>query len=68
VVREEVGTAPLLLLDDVFSELDPQRSEALVRSLPEGQAILTTAGVLPEVVRPEVVLEAVPGSVVPARG
>lgn len=40
--------APLLLLDDVFSELDPNRSRALVRHLPRGQALLTTAAGLPE--------------------
>lgn len=39
--------APILLLDDVFSELDPQRSLALVRHLPRGQALLTTAAPVP---------------------
>jgi len=53
VVSEEVGEPPLLLLDDVFSELDPARSAALVRSLPSGQAVLTTAGHLPAGVEPE---------------
>jgi DNA replication and repair protein RecF len=38
-----LDTAPLLLLDDVFSELDPHRSAALVRHLPMGQAVLATA-------------------------
>ena len=39
---------PTLLLDDVFSELDPARSRALVAELPAGQSILTTAAPLPE--------------------
>ena len=47
VVTEAAGSAPVLLLDDVFSELDPERSEALVAHLPAGQAVLTTAGTLP---------------------
>jgi DNA replication and repair protein RecF len=47
VVTDEAGTAPILLLDDVFSELDPARSDALVALLPAGQALLTTAGPLP---------------------
>ncbi|MGD0320277.1 MAG: DNA replication/repair protein RecF [Acidimicrobiales bacterium] len=34
---------PVLLLDDVFSELDPYRSAALVERLPSGQVLLTTA-------------------------
>ncbi|MGB3054814.1 MAG: DNA replication/repair protein RecF [Acidimicrobiales bacterium] len=47
VVRARTGASPVLLLDDVFSELDPDRSDALLRSLPPGQTILTTAGALP---------------------
>lgn len=42
-VSERVGVAPLLLLDDVFSELDPQRAEALAASLPATQTLITTA-------------------------
>jgi DNA replication and repair protein RecF len=47
VVTDVTGEPPVLLLDDVFSELDPRRSAALVRHLPAGQAIVTTAGLLP---------------------
>jgi DNA replication and repair protein RecF len=47
VVRELAGAAPVLLLDDVFSELDATRAAALVRNLPPGQTLLTTAGTLP---------------------
>jgi DNA replication and repair protein RecF len=47
LVTERVGSPPVLLLDDVFSELDQARSEALLQSLPPGQAVLTTAGHLP---------------------
>jgi DNA replication and repair protein RecF len=46
VARTEL--TPTLLLDDVFSELDPARSRALVAELPPGQSILTTAAPLPE--------------------
>ena len=42
-----LGSAPVLLLDDVFSELDPMRSEALLAHLPPGQTLLATAGVVP---------------------
>ena len=38
---------PVLLLDDVFSELDPTRATALLAHLPPGQVVLTTAGALP---------------------
>jgi DNA replication and repair protein RecF len=38
---------PVLLLDDVFSELDPARGRALVEELPAGQSIVTTAVPLP---------------------
>jgi DNA replication and repair protein RecF len=47
IVAERVGSPPVLLLDDVFSELDAHRAEALLRCLPDGQAIVTTAGELP---------------------
>ncbi len=48
LVRARTTLVPTLLLDDVFSELDPDRSRALVAELPGGQAILTTAAPLPE--------------------
>jgi len=37
-----------LLLDDVFSELDPARSRALLGELPSTQALLTTAVPIPD--------------------
>ena len=63
VVTEAVGEPPVLLLDDVFSELDPQRSAALVAHLPAGQAVLTTAGEVPRGTLPELVLRVTAGSV-----
>jgi DNA replication and repair protein RecF len=56
VVHELTGTPPVLLLDDVFSELDARRSSALVRNLPPGQTLLTTAGAIPADVEPDQVL------------
>ena len=53
VVRDAVGTPPILLLDDVFSELDTARAAALLAHLPSGQALLTTAGALPAGACPE---------------
>lgn len=47
VVHHSVGEAPILLLDDVFSELDPGRCAALLAHLPPGQAVLTAAGEVP---------------------
>lgn len=43
LATEHLGGPPVLLLDDVFSELDPERSAALLAGLPPGQALLTTA-------------------------
>jgi DNA replication and repair protein RecF len=48
LIRTRTPLIPTLLLDDVFSELDPSRSRALVTELPRGQSILTTAAPLPE--------------------
>lgn len=47
LLTSTLDTSPVLLLDDVFSELDPARAEALIGNLPPGQAILTTAGEAP---------------------
>ena len=48
LVVARTAITPILLLDDVFSELDPARSRALVEELPPGQSVLTTAAPLPE--------------------
>ena len=66
VVTEAVGEPPILLLDDVFSELDPGRSHALVEHLPAGQAVLTTASGLPAGAEPELVVEVAGGRVRPS--
>jgi DNA replication and repair protein RecF len=58
------GRPPVLLLDDVFSELDPDRAAALVEHLPDGQTLLTTAGVVPAGVRPQQWLRVVDGRLV----
>jgi DNA replication and repair protein RecF len=64
LVTEFARSAPVLLLDDVFSELDPDRSVALLRALPQGQALLTTAGVLPQGLEPDQVVSVREGRVV----
>jgi DNA replication and repair protein RecF len=53
VCAEVLDEDPVLLLDDVFSELDPRRAEALVAELPGGQTVITTAGAVPAAVHPE---------------
>ena len=63
VVTEAAGTSPVLLLDDVFSELDPGRSRALLDSLPSGQTLLTSAGGLPPGANPEAVLTVADGQI-----
>ncbi len=50
-VRERRDVQPVLLLDDVFSELDADRAAALLDALPRSQRILTTATGLPAGVR-----------------
>lgn len=47
LITDEVGEAPLLVLDDVLSELDPARARALLETLPSGQVLITSAGPLP---------------------
>ena len=64
-VTDAIGSAPVLVLDDVFSELDPARSDALLSSLPAGQILLSTAGVLPADARPELVVRVEDGKLLP---
>jgi DNA replication and repair protein RecF len=42
-VAAAFGDSPLLLLDDVFSELDPSRAQALAKALPEMTQTLVTS-------------------------
>ena len=57
LVKQERGVEPLLLLDDVFSELDPLRSNRLLQLLPTGQTLVTTASPLPLGMNPAVVID-----------
>ena len=43
LISARVGDTPILLLDDVFSELDAGRADALVRRLPSAQVFVTSA-------------------------
>ncbi len=65
LVTGRIASAPILLLDDVFSELDGDRSAALLDDLPAGQAFLTTAGVVPAGTRPEVTVRVEDGKLLP---
>jgi DNA replication and repair protein RecF len=63
VVTEAAGSPPILLLDDVFSELDPERSAALLEHLPAGQTLLSSASGLPPGADPELTLRVADGMV-----
>jgi DNA replication and repair protein RecF len=51
-VTDAIDDEPVLLLDDVFSELDEHRGNALVEKLTGDQTLVTTAGSLPAAVEP----------------
>ena len=63
LVASATDTTPLLILDDVLSELDPERCEALLAHLPPGQVVITTASPLPEAARPDRILRIEQGRV-----
>lgn len=67
LLTQTYGAPPLLLLDDVFSELDPQRSAALLHALPVGQTLLSSAAGLPSGVEADLVLDVRDGAVSPRR-
>lgn len=61
-VRDRRDVQPVLLLDDVFSELDGDRAAALLDALPRSQRILTTAAGLPAGVRSDQLIRFAGGS------
>ena len=63
LVTEHVGSSPILILDDVLSELDDDRATALLRELPAGQVVITTASPLPDEASPDRVLRIHNGTV-----
>lgn len=46
MIYEKVGKRPVVLLDDVFSELDETRQKALTRNFKENQVIITSVEVV----------------------
>jgi len=63
LVTERTGSAPVLVLDDVLSELDDGRATALLGHLPAGQVIMTTASELPPAARADRILRIEAGRV-----
>lgn len=64
-VTDARGVSPILLLDDVLSELDDDRAAALLHNLPTGQTLLTSATALPGPAVPDLVVDVVDGAVRP---
>jgi DNA replication and repair protein RecF len=50
IMRDEMGTSPLLLLDDALAELDPERQRRVFEIDPEAQVLISTTA-LPSVHR-----------------
>ena len=63
LITAEIGSPPVLILDDVLSELDPHRSAALLRHFPLGQVLITSAGVLPKTAHPDFLVHIAGGSI-----
>lgn len=64
LVAERTDSTPVLVLDDVLSELDPDRATALLANLPAGQVVITTASPLPPAAKPERIIVIDAGTVV----
>ncbi len=56
LITDRLGEPPLLLLDDVLSELDPTRCSQLLQHVPVGQTLLTSASELPADTNPDRIL------------
>ncbi len=63
LIAERTGSTPVLVLDDVLSELDGGRATGLLSHLPAGQVVITTAGAVPAAAAPERILRIVAGTV-----
>ena len=63
LIADKVGSPPVLVLDDVLSELDASRATALLVNLPIGQVLITTASALPVDAHPDCVLRVINGTV-----
>jgi len=68
LVTERTGSAPVLVLDDVLSELDDHRATALLSHLPTGQIVMTTATEIPAAARVDRILRIAGGIVVDDTG
>jgi DNA replication and repair protein RecF len=53
LIADRTGSTPVLVLDDVLSELDAGRAAALLGNLPSGQIVITTAGAIPPAAEPQ---------------
>jgi DNA replication and repair protein RecF len=62
-IRERRGIPPLLLLDDVLSELDAGRRDVLVRQLGGGQTLVTATSAEALPAEPDQLLTVSPGAV-----
>jgi DNA replication and repair protein RecF len=68
LVTERTGSAPVLVLDDVLSELDDHRATALLSHLPTGQIVMTTATEIPAAAQVDRILRIAGGVVVDDTG
>jgi DNA replication and repair protein RecF len=64
LVAERTGSTPVLVLDDVLSELDAHRASALLQMLPAGQIVITTAGSIPSAAMPQRVIRIADGAII----
>lgn len=64
LIAERTESTPVVVLDDVLSELDPSRATALLEHVPDGQVVITSASPLPDAARPDRILRIRDGAVV----
>ena len=64
ILGERLGVDPVIILDDVFSELDEGRAGRLVGLLPSTQVLVTAAGTLPTGIHADRVLRMEAGAIV----
>jgi DNA replication and repair protein RecF len=59
-IKEKTGFSPVLLFDDIFSELDKKRRENLIKTIFQSQTIFTTlslSSLNPEIIKKSKIVE-----------
>jgi DNA replication and repair protein RecF len=56
-IEKNIGERPVLLLDDIFSELDVNHRESVLNTIDKQQTVITSTFILPDLEKPTMILD-----------